>query len=85
MDCPLELTRSYHITAAGCDAARRLPPAALVADIIDLAVAHADAIGVGYAAMEPHGIMWVLGRLSIQTDPWPEMFDNYSLTTWVEG
>lgn len=85
MDVPTQLTSSYTITAAGCDAARRLPPASLVADIIDLAVAHADRLGVGFAAMEPHGIMWVLGRLSIETSPWPAMFDEFGLTTWVEG
>ncbi len=85
MSAPTQLTRSYTITAAGCDAARRLPPAALVADIIDLAVAHADRLGVGFAAMEPYGIMWVLGRLSIETSPWPAMFDEFGLTTWVEG
>ena len=79
------LSQSYSITDAGCDAARRLPPSSLVSDIIDLAVSHADILGVGYAAMEPHGIMWVLGRLSIETSRWPAMFDNFGLTTWVEG
>lgn len=85
MGSPLSLSRSYRIPSAGCDAARRLPPSSLVSDIIDLAVAHADAIGVGFDAMEPHGIMWVLGRLSIETSRWPAMFDEFSLTTWVEG
>lgn len=78
-----ELSKSFGISAAGCDAARRLPPSTLVADIIDLAVAHADKLGVGYAAMAPHGIMWVMGRLSIEAERWPVMFDTYTLTTWV--
>lgn len=78
-----ELSKSFEISAAGCDAARRLPPSTLVADIIDLAVAHADKLGVGYAAMAPHGIMWVMGRLSIEAERWPVMFDHYTLTTWV--
>lgn len=85
MSLPTQLSHGYHITAAGCDAARRLPPSTLVADIIDLAVAHADRLGVGYAAMAPHGIMWVMGRLSIAMDRWPAMGDDYRLTTWVEG
>lgn len=82
---PLSLTRGYDITADGCDAARRLPPATLVGDIISLAVGHADRLGVGYAAMEPHGIMWVMGRMSIEVERWPAMFDRFDLTTWVEG
>ena len=83
MKTPEEISKSFEISAAGCDAARRLPPSTLVADIIDLAVAHADKLGVGYAAMAPHGIMWVMGRLSIETERWPVMFDSYTLTTWV--
>lgn len=83
MKTPEEISKSFEITAAGCDAARRLPPSTLVADIIDLAVAHADKLGVGYAAMAPHGIMWVMGRLSIEAERWPVMFDSYTLTTWV--
>lgn len=85
MEAPLSLEKSYSIIAAGCDAARRLPPSALVADIISLAVAHADRLGVGYAAMEPNGIMWVMGRLSIEVSRWPAMFDLFTLETWVEG
>lgn len=85
MSAPLQLSHNSAITAAGCDAARRLPPSTIVADIIDLAVAHADLLGVGFAAMEPHGIMWVMGRLSIEVEHWPGMFDSYELTTWVEG
>lgn len=81
----LDLTHAYEINAAGCDAARRLPPSTLVSDIIDLATAHADILGVGYKTLEPLGIMWVLGRLSIIADRWPVMFDSYSLTTWVES
>ncbi len=81
----LSLSNSYNITAAGCDAARRLPPSTIVANIIDLAVAHADSLGVGFAALEPHGIMWVMGRISIEVTKWPRMFDSYELTTWVEG
>lgn len=79
------LTQSFDITAAGCDAARRLPPARLVADIIDLATAHADSLGVGYRTLQPLGVMWVLGRLSIQVSRWPAIYDSYSLTTWVQG
>ena len=35
-----------------------------------------------------HGATWHnVGARTTEhrTDPWPEMFDNYSLTTWVEG
>lgn len=85
MEAPLQLTHTFRLTPAGCDAARRLPPSALVADIIDLAVDHADRLGVGYSDLEPKGVMWVLGRLSIETDPWPAMFDEFGLTTWVES
>jgi len=81
----LEEKQFHELFAAGCDAARRLPPATLVSDIIDLATIHADSLGVGYKTLEPLGIMWVLGRLSIIADRWPVMFDRYSLTTWVES
>ncbi|MCM1028341.1 MAG: thioesterase [Pseudoflavonifractor sp.] len=80
-----DLSRRYDISPDGCDAAKRLPPSALVADIISLAVSHADSLGVGYSAMKPLGIMWVMGRLSIEVTRWPAMFDTFELTTWVEG
>lgn len=80
-----ELTISRELTAAGCTAQMELPLQSLVREIIDAATEHANSLGFGYARLIEEGNAWVLSRLSIEMSRFPQVGENYSLTTWIES
>lgn len=80
-----ELTVGFSMTAAGASAQGTLPLATLVADVIQVATDHANALGVGYSRLIQDGNSWVLSRLTIEIDRLPRIHEDYSLTTWIEG
>ena len=84
-DLPTELTRTYHLTAAQCNAQRELAPAQLVQQIIEVATEHADALGVGYRELQRSGCTWVLSRIAFEMTRYPRLLETYSLTTWIES
>lgn len=78
-----ELIRHFHCTAALCDAQQELSLLSLSSDLIETATAHADALGIGNAAMPGRG--WVLARLTIEMSSFPKALSEYRITTWVES
>lgn len=82
---PKELTVRFRMTAAGASAQGTLPLATLVADVIQVATDHANALGVGYSRLIEDGNSWVLSRLTLELDRLPRIHEDYSLTTWIEG
>ncbi len=80
-----ELTITRELTAAGCTAQMELPLQSLVREIIDAATEHANSLGFGYARLIEEGNAWVLSRLSIEMVRFPQVGENYSLTTWIES
>ena len=85
MELSTELTVGFSMTAAGASARGTLPLATLVADVIQVATDHANALGVGYSRLIQDGNSWVLSRLTIEIDRLPRIHEDYSLTTWIEG
>lgn len=79
----LSVTR--FLVASRCNGQRCLSLQELVREIIDLATDHANLLGVGYDRLAESGMAWVLSRLSVEIDRWPEMHSTYTLTTWVEN
>lgn len=79
------LTRKYKLTAAQCNAQRELAPAMLVQHIIEVATEHADSLGVGFKQLASSGTLWVLSRITFEMKRFPKIFEEYSLSTWVEG
>lgn len=78
-------THTYHLTAAQCNAQRELAPAMLVQHIIEVATEHADALGVGFKNLAANGTLWVLSRIAFEVKRYPRLFEDYSLSTWVEA
>lgn len=85
MDDIKELSQSYILTPGASNAARRLPLSLLATQIIDLATRHANMLGFGSEVMDPQGIGWVLSRLTVQMERWPQTDTSYSITTWIEN
>ncbi|MBO4955072.1 MAG: acyl-[acyl-carrier-protein] thioesterase [Muribaculaceae bacterium] len=80
-----EYTHRYTLTAAQCNAQGELAPAQLVQHIIEVATEHADELGVGFERLARDGNLWVLSRIAIEMDRYPRLFEEYALTTWIEG
>mgnify|MGYP002508154710 CR=1 FL=1 len=55
----------------------------LVGNIIEIATAHANMLGIGNPAMAHLGAGWVLSRLTIEMTRYPKCNTSYVLKTWV--
>lgn len=78
------LTQSFFLSAGETNAEQELSLPLLTAKIIDIATAHANALGVGNPAMADLGAGWVLARLTMEMFEYPHVNDTYQLSTWVE-
>ena len=51
----------------------------------DAAGRHADALGVGLKQLRQSDLSWVLSRIRVQMDDFPEYGDTLKITTWPSG
>ncbi|MCM1451071.1 MAG: thioesterase [Clostridium sp.] len=82
---PDELSRTYTLTAGETDAQGRLPLPLIVTRVIEVATAHADLLGLGYANLIEHRAGWVLSRLSVEMDRYPRIGETYTFTTYIQS
>ena len=61
----------FFLTAGECDAEGRMPLTRVAERIIEVATEHANALGIGYAALIKKNLGWVLSRLSIEMKRFP--------------
>lgn len=85
MSSQTTLSVTRFLVASRCNGQRCLSLQELVRELIDLATDHANLLGVGYARLAESDMAWVLSRLSVEIEKWPEMHSTYTLTTWVES
>lgn len=79
-----EYRTDYFLSAADCNAQQEISLPLLVQGLLDIATAHANALGVGYDRLIQDNNAWVLSRLSVELSRVPALNESYSLTTWVE-
>lgn len=79
------LKQSFFVSANEANAQGVLGLPVLVTNIIDIATRHANALHIGNPDMTDSGGGWVLSRLTVEMQHWPEVNTEYSLTTWVES
>lgn len=72
------------LSAADCNAQQQMSLPLLVQRLLDIATAHAAALGVGYEQLLADNNAWVLSRMSVELDRFPSINKPYSLITWVE-
>ena len=80
-----EYLYSGRVTPGDANAEGELALPVLVAKIIDVATAHACSLHIGNPDMADKGCGWVLARFSIEVTRYPEIYENYSLVTWIEN
>lgn len=80
-----EYSESFFLGAGETDAQGTMPLWLIAQRAIELATAHANSLGIGYATLIKRNIGWVLSRLSIETlIPMP-INTQYTVTTWIES
>ncbi len=75
----------YFLTAGECTPQKKMPLPLLVSRLIEVATEHANIWGVGYADMIDDNQAWVLSRVTIEMNDYPQVNEPYSVHTWVEG
>ena len=75
----------FYLTAAEVNAQEEMPLSSLVTLVIDVATAHANQLGVGYAHMMETNSSWVLSRLNADILVMPKVNRSYRMITWVDS
>lgn len=78
-------SQEFFLTAGMCDQTSHLPLQLLTLQFIDTASLHANSLGIGFAALIPLGIGWVLSKLTIEMTEWPGINAHYRILTWIEA
>ncbi|MDE5552813.1 MAG: hypothetical protein K2I91_06385 [Muribaculaceae bacterium] len=78
-------TRSYFLSAGEVNAEGEMSLTLLCSKLIDIATAHANALGIGNPVMADSGLGWVLSRLTVELDETPRVNTTYAISTWVES
>lgn len=83
-----ELTKlydfAYNIVPADCNAQREVSVPLLANRILDVATRHADMWGVGYENITRSNQAWVLARLAIEMERYPNPYQTMVVETWIE-
>lgn len=79
------LTHDFFISANESNPEGELAVNILISNIIEIATAHANSLGIGNPAMAHLNAGWVLSRLTLEMKEYPKVNTSYRLSTWVEG
>lgn len=80
-----EYSKIFFCSANESNPEQELAFTVLVSNMIEIATAHANALGIGNPAMAHLGAGWVLSRIAIDMNRYPACNTEYRLTTWVES
>lgn len=83
-ELPRLYSKSYSIVASDCNAQREVTLPFLANKILDVATEHADKLGIGYVDITPKNQAWVLARLAIEMEQYPQPYETLTIETWVE-
>lgn len=83
MNLPETLTLKHFLTAGETDATGHMPVTLIVARAIEAATKHANSLDLGYSALMKYRLGWVLARISLEVIRYPEINEEYSITTWI--
>jgi acyl-ACP thioesterase len=83
----MDKTGTFHFTVDSdlVDFRGRLTIPVIGAQLLHAAAAHAGARGFGYNEMIKREAAWVLSRLAIEIKRYPELGEEITLYTWIEG
>ena len=76
---------SLKIHSHDVDFRKRATGEALCRSFLEAAWNHAEQLGIGYSDLSKQNQFWVLSRLLVQVDRYPEWGDRVTLNTWPRG
>jgi acyl-ACP thioesterase len=76
---------NYHIESYACDFTGKATIPVIVNCIFQAATAHANERGFGYDDIRKDNIAWVVSRISVEMDEYPEHDENITVETWIEN
>lgn len=79
------LTHTYTLSAGEDNAERELSLPVLMSHIIEISTEHANLLEIGNPNMVDIHAGWVLVRLTLEMESYPQGNDPYCITTWVES
>lgn len=80
-----EFSEVFFISANESNPEGELALTILTDQIIEIATAHANSLGIGNPSMKHLNAGWILSRLTVEMTEYPKVNSTYKLTTWVEG
>lgn len=78
-------TLPFHVFQQDIDCSNRMSVMALVRAILNAACMAADDNGFGTIQLNEKGLTWVLSRISIEMERYPESEHDFVITTWIEN
>jgi medium-chain acyl-[acyl-carrier-protein] hydrolase len=79
------LEEDFLVTSADTDFARKLRISSLINMYIQIAWHHAEELGFGISYLHQNNLAWVLSKLHLKIDAYPEWNDTLKLVTWPKG
>lgn len=76
-------TETCFLSAGEANPEQKLSLPILIAKLIDIATAHANSLGIGNPAMAHLKAGWVLSRVTLEMESYPNVNDTYCISTWV--
>lgn len=80
-----EFKKTFFNSANESNPEGELALSVLVSNIIEIATAHANSLGIGNPDMNHLGAGWVLSRITVEMESYPPCNTEYNITTWIEG
>ena len=77
--------QSFFLSAGETNPEQEMSVPVLVSKIIDVATAHANALGIGNPSMVEMRAGWILSRVSVEMVRWPRVNETYTVATWIES
>lgn len=78
----LEMQLDYRLRWFDFDRYGRLSPTTVLDLLQDIATVQAEAMGIGYEAMQAKGVFWALVRLKYEITAQPQRHEAVTLRTW---
>lgn len=78
----LQHRQAFRVHSYDTDPDGRLAPGALCAFLQEAAGRHAHALGVGMDQLMAQGIAWMLHRLRVEVETWPDAQEDVVVLTW---
>jgi acyl-ACP thioesterase len=75
----------FHVESYVCDFTEKATITEISRFLLDAASRHAQKLGLGYEHILKDNIIWVLSRLSIQMDEYPDHNQDLTVETWIEN